>query len=102
MNITPAPAATKQGWKVPELPRRFALDDAVNKAFERAGTYMNKVLLIDDLSVELAHDKDNDEILGIVRDRETGEQMSAYKGMQLLKLYAQNKKNLGVIVDGNV
>lgn len=93
-------SAKDEKWTVPSLKANFDLDKAKEMAFKVAGAYMNQVLNYDDLNVEL--DWEGEAPVGHVTDVNTGKLVNSYEGEDMLKLYSQNKKERGIIVDGRV
>lgn len=87
-------------WRVPVLPYNFNLDAAQEKAYQLAARYMNKVLEFDDMQIAL--EPKEAEIVGTVSDLHTGDVVNRYDGIDVLKLYAKNMKERGIIVDGRV
>lgn len=87
-------------WTVPNLPYGFDLDGAKDMAYKRAENYMNSVLERDDMHIRI--ENDDESWVGHVSDLNTGTQVNRYEGQDVLKLYAQNFKERGIIVDGRV
>ncbi len=90
----------KKVWVPPGMPENFRLDSAMEKAYSKAKTYMNKVLQRDGLYVEMQ--QHNKEIKGVVKEMDTGKTIREYNGIQVLKLYAYNLQARGMLVDGRV
>lgn len=87
-------------WKVPELDRNFNIDNATQQAITVASAYMNNVLGREAMQVQLQ--QDDDQIVGVVSDKLSQQEINRYDGMQILKLYAYNEQRRGIIADGNV
>ena len=62
---------------------------------------MNDILNGDDLYVEMEM-TDVLDAQGHVKDKNTGKLVNSYAGTDMLKLYSQNRKERGIIVDGRV
>lgn len=90
----------KVKWQVPTLAHNFNLSAAEEVAYKRAASYMNNVLERDDMQISLERKEEG--WVGHVSDLNTGGEVSRYKGQDVLKLYAQNIKERGIIVDGRV
>lgn len=88
-------------WKVPDFPESVDMLEAKARAFENAKLFMDDILGEDDMSISL-EEREVDTPLGHVVDLKTGDVVNTYEGMDLLKVYAQNYKHRGLIVDGNV
>lgn len=93
-------SSTTVKWKVPTLAYDFDLSSAEEMAYKRAGKYMNSILERDDMQISL--EQDSNGWIGQVSDLNTGVEVSRYEGKDVLKLYAQNFKERGIIVDGRV
>ncbi|MFT7433576.1 MAG: hypothetical protein ACI9TY_001213 [Alphaproteobacteria bacterium] len=93
-------ASTSEKWTVPNLADNFDLDKAKAQALKNASSYMNNVLNYDDLHVEMVWDEEKP--MGHVKDMNTGKLVNSYEGVDLLKVYSQNQKERGIIVDGRV
>tara|TARA_R110000868_G_scaffold262401_1_gene520924 strand:- start:85485 stop:85880 length:396 start_codon:yes stop_codon:yes gene_type:complete len=93
-------ASSSEKWSVPDLEDNFNLDKAEVKALTEAKHYMNDVLNYDDLHVEM--EWDGGKPMGHVKDLNTGKLVNSYEGLDLLKVYSQNRKERGIIVDGRV
>ena len=87
-------------WKPPVLKYGFDLDEAKEKAYRMASMYMNKVLSVDDMSITM--ELEEGRTVGNVHDTVSGNVVRTYEGTDVLKLYANNFKERGIIVDGNV
>lgn len=94
-------SSSSKKWTVPVLEANFDLEKAKVVAFNNASYYMNNVLNYDDLHVEMAWD-DESNPMGHVKDVNTGKLVNSYEGTDLLKVYSQNRKERGIIVDGRV
>lgn len=88
-------------WKAPSFPDEVDVLQAKATAFEHARQFMDDILQEDDMTVELEA-REVDVPLGRVVNLKTGDVVNTYEGMDLLKVYAQNYKHRGLIVDGNV
>ena len=93
-------ASTSSKWAVPDLESNFDLEKAKGKAFNEARYYMNGILNYDDLKVEMEWLEEDP--IGHVKDIHTGKLVNSYDGIDLLKVYSQNIKERGIIVDGRV
>lgn len=87
-------------WAPPSFPKKFDLEKALEQAYDVAGGYMNKILSPDDMSVKVTEREG--ETVGVITEVATGREINSYKGIDILKLYAQNQKERGIIVDGRV
>jgi len=94
-------AGSREKWAVPVLKDGFDLNAEKGRAMQEARHYMNDILSNDDLVVELDED-DAGNTQGHVKDAQTGKVVNSYAGTDMLKLYSQNKKERGIIVDGRV
>ena len=87
-------------WSPPVLKPGFDLEKAVERAYKIAEGYMNKVLSNDDMKMNIT--TENDKTVGNVSTTDTGKFVNSYSGMDILKLYSQNVKERGIIIDGRV
>lgn len=102
---TPQPKAeAPSGWKVPVLPEGFRLDDAVNRAMDTAKTYLNHLMETEGLVVDLqqAVGGSTADAVANVRELGTDKVYRAYSGDGLLRLYAVQRQEKGVVVDGSI
>ncbi len=90
------------GFQVPKFPAGFNLTDAAETAYKRAVHYMNDMLGEQDMEVDMEMEEDVFDSSGNVVDKATGSTVNRYEGLQILKLYAQNIRERGIIVDGDV
>lgn len=94
-------SSSRESWTVPNLKDNFDLEHETKRALSEARHYMNDVLNYDDLYVEVEW-LSKDDVHGHVKDKNTGNLVNSYAGTDMLKLYSQNKKERGIIVDGRV
>ncbi|MDE0724275.1 MAG: hypothetical protein OSB62_06195 [Alphaproteobacteria bacterium] len=90
------------GFKVPKFPMEFDLSEATKTAYKRAVHYMNDMLGEQDMQVDMTLEDNVFDSKGNVVDKATGSTVNSYEGLQILKLYAQNIRERGIIVDGDV
>ena len=94
-------SSSREKWSVPNLRENFDLLDETERALHEARHYMNDILNGDDLYVEMEM-TDVLDAQGHVKDKNTGKLVNSYAGTDMLKLYSQNRKERGIIVDGRV
>lgn len=94
-------SSSREKWTVPNLQESFDLLDETERALHEARHYMNDILNGDDLYVEMEM-TDVLDAQGHVKDKNTGKLVNSYAGTDMLKLYSQNRKERGIIVDGRV
>lgn len=94
-------SGSHEKWTVPNLKDGFDLEDETKRALHEASHYMNDILSYDDLYVEMEMQQTQN-AQGHVKDKKTGNLVNSYEGTDMLKLYSQNKKERGIIVDGRV
>ena len=90
------------GFQAPRFPMNFNLTEATETAYKRAVYYMNDMLGDQDMRVDMEMEEDVFDSSGNVVDKATGSTVNRYEGLQILKLYAQNIRERGIIVDGDV
>lgn len=90
------------GFQAPKFPVNFNLTEAAETAYKRAVHYMNDMLGEQDMEVDMEMEEDVFDSSGNVVDKATGSTVNRYEGLQILKLYAQNIRERGIIVDGDV
>ena len=90
---------TKQSWSVPYLPNNFSLDEAQQQAYTLAENYMNSILNREDMHITMVEEEGK--VVGNIANH-AGEQVNSYSGIDVLKLYAKNFKERGIIVDGRI
>lgn len=100
--VAPIGGGGQAGFQVPSFPNAFNLSDATDVAYKRAVHYMNDMLDDQDMQVDMEHEEDRFQSQGHVVDKATGSTVNKYEGLQILKLYAQNVRERGIIVDGDV
>jgi hypothetical protein len=93
---SPLPTA----WQQPGWQKSFELDAALTTAYREAKSYMNKLLEPDGMAVDLS--SQGDDIIGSVREVETGRVLKSYNGLDMLRLYAHNVRPRGLVVDGTL
>lgn len=92
------------GWRVPVLPDRFSLDDALGRAMDMAKGYMNHLMATEGLVVDLQQQVGGNasDMVASVRELGTDKVYRAYTGDGLLRLYAAQRQEKGVVVDGSI
>lgn len=100
-SLSVSPLAKEGKWAVPVFPSNVNLLAEKNRAFVEAQKFMDSLLNDDDMRVELEQ-TDADIPTGHVINLHTGDVINSYSAMDILKVYAQNNKPRGLIVDGNV
>ncbi|MAI07885.1 MAG: hypothetical protein CMF61_02905 [Magnetococcales bacterium] len=100
-NASKVISSSREKWSVPNLRENFDLLDETERALHEARHYMNDILNGDDLYVEMEM-TDVLDAQGHVKDKNTGKLVNSYAGTDMLKLYSQNRKERGIIVDGRV
>lgn len=94
-------SSSRENWQVPKFKEGFDLEQETTRALHEARHYMNDILGYDDLYVEMDV-KSLEEAQGHVKDKNTGKLVNSYAGTDMLKLYSQNIKERGIIVDGRL
>jgi hypothetical protein len=94
-------SSSHENWKVPKFKESFNLEQETTRALHEARHYMNDILGYDDLYVEMDIQV-LDVAQGHVKDKATGKLVNSYAGTDMLKLYSQNRKERGIIVDGRL
>lgn len=100
MPISETSQKVSAGWAPEKLTKSFRLNKALETAVKRAEAYMNKMLGLDDMMIQMQQ-KDA-QMIGIVVDQMTGREVRSYEEKQILTFYAQQQRALGTIVDGRV
>jgi len=87
-------------FNIERITNLFSLDMALDTAYKKAERYLNAVLEKDDMFVKLQHEEQN--LVGEVYDKLTGEMINSYRAEEVLRLYATNGRGNGVVVDGKI
>lgn len=85
---------------IPKIGKDFSLDTALSAAYTKAQINLNRTFAYDDVVLNLQ--QVGQETVGVLTDQLTGRKLAEYKAQQVLALYAQNRQNAPVVVDGKV
>jgi hypothetical protein len=94
------PPARAGGWQVPRLARDFRLDDATRTAVAKVAGVMNRSLRAEGLVV--SPPQEAGELPVVVAEKGGGKVLKAYDTAEFLTVFAHQRQQAGVIVDGQV